>query len=89
MKVTFLEEGTRPDRVEDSNVVARVPESAIYGDASQPYTYVLNDARVERRALELGEANRGSVSVLAGVEPGERVVIGATGLEDGMEVRTE
>ncbi|MGE5359649.1 MAG: hypothetical protein ACM3NQ_11575, partial [Bacteroidales bacterium] len=53
-----------------------VPRAALRQDAGRDVVFVVGqDERVERRALKLGPARGNQVAVLAGVEPGERVVV--------------
>ena len=89
VKVTFLEEAAMDTTSVESGAIARIPESAVNGSANGTYAFVLTGNVVERRAIRVAAASRGSVPVLTGLEPGERVVIGAEGITDGMEVRTE
>ena len=52
-----------------------VPEAAIVRDGGQPVAFVQVDGEgFERRVLRLGVRDAGRVEVLAGLEPGERVV---------------
>lgn len=59
---------------EETSGVA-IPESAIVDDGGRPVVFVQTGGEsFERRPVQLGSAAAGYVHVLAGVEPGERVV---------------
>lgn len=52
-----------------------VPESSIVDDGGRPVVFVQTGGEsFERRPVRLGDAAEGHVQVIAGVEPGERVV---------------
>jgi RND family efflux transporter MFP subunit len=65
-----------------------VPSDAVKTeDSGQAVVYVIEDGRVERRAVGLGpQDSRGQV-VLAGLQPGEVVAISDKPLSDGTKVR--
>jgi membrane fusion protein (multidrug efflux system) len=54
--------------------IVAIPENAISGDAASPRAFVVEDGRIEERVLQLGERDRGFVSVLKGISVGESVV---------------
>lgn len=85
VKVAFLaaeEQGEAPA------AAAVIPRSAVRQDGGSPMVFVLRDGKVERRAVTLGAARGGEVEVLAGVVPGDRLVVeGPTNLRDGQKVR--
>ncbi|QBR71370.1 multidrug transporter subunit MdtA [Beijerinckiaceae bacterium] len=66
-----------------------VPSTAIeYGPKGAFVFAIQNDDTVAMRPVTLGPAERGSVAVLAGIEPGVRVVTGgADRLRDGTKVK--
>jgi RND family efflux transporter MFP subunit len=82
IKVRFLEEaGAGP--------VARptIPEKAVVRDGEATSVWVVRDGKVEKRSVELGTPQGGSVPVLKGLEGGESVVIDAPRrLRDGSAV---
>ncbi len=87
IKVAFLE----VNAAEDDGPVARsmIPASAVHRDGTQTVVYVVSDDTVERRAITTGREIGTELEVVAGVNPGERVVVQAPdGLEDGQRVRT-
>jgi RND family efflux transporter MFP subunit len=65
----------------------RVPTVAIQREGSDAFVWVVNDGRVERRAVTLGPESEGNTEVLAGVNSGEELVSPVVaGLEDGGKV---
>jgi RND family efflux transporter MFP subunit len=93
VKVAFLEEAKPPakDKQKDKDkapqAVAFIPKSAVRSDSSASFVFLVRDGKVERRAVSLG-ADRGTeVAVLAGVSPGDSLVVkGPEGLRDGDKV---
>jgi multidrug efflux pump subunit AcrA (membrane-fusion protein) len=52
--------------------------------------YVVHDSAVERRAVKLGASGSNQVTVLSGLQPGERVAVGDFArLKDGVRIRVE
>ena len=66
-----------------------VPENAVYQIQDRHYVYVVGEDMVAReREIAAGERRFGSVEVLSGLEPGERIVTeGIVKLRDGITVR--
>jgi HlyD family secretion protein len=91
VKVAFLEE-EKPVAVKKGaekapQAVAYIPKSAVRSDSSASFVYLLRDGKVERRAVSLGTDRGAEVAVLAGVNPGDSVVIkGPESLRDGEKV---
>jgi RND family efflux transporter MFP subunit len=66
----------------------RVPTVAIQRDGGETFVWIVNDGRVERRAVTLGPESEGNTEVLAGVNSGEELVSPVVpGLEDGGKVK--
>lgn len=85
VKVTFLE----PARQEAGAAPVRavVPAAAVRQLEGRSVVFVLAGDRVARRAVALGGRQGSEVDILAGVEPGEKVVVaGPEKLEDGQKV---
>jgi RND family efflux transporter MFP subunit len=65
----------------------RVPTVAIQREGTDAFVWIVNDGRVERRAVTLGPESEGGTEVLAGVNSGEELVSPVVaGLEDGGKV---
>ncbi|HET9863720.1 MAG TPA: efflux RND transporter periplasmic adaptor subunit [Steroidobacteraceae bacterium] len=65
-----------------------VPTVAIQREGGDAFVWIVNDGRVERRAVTLGPESEGNTEVLAGVNSGEELVSPVVaGLEDGGKVR--
>src|SRR5262252_6226711 len=79
VKVAFLEENkpARKGKEKDQGpqAVAFIPKSAVRSDSSASFVYLLRDGKVERRAVSLGMDRGTDVAVLAGVNPGDSVVV--------------
>jgi RND family efflux transporter MFP subunit len=62
-----------------------VPETAILRAGQLPTMFVVtSDGRARRRVIRTGDADEGRIEVLAGLAPGERVILAPPpGLRDG------
>jgi RND family efflux transporter MFP subunit len=66
-----------------------IPYAALLDDGGQSYVFVVGGGVAHRRDVKTGTASGDRVAVLAGLKPGETVVVeGGTAIEDGMKVRT-
>lgn len=93
VKVSFLEDekpvGKGKEKDKGPQAVAFIPKSAVRSDSSSSasFVYLLHDGKVERRAVNLGMDRGTDVAVLAGVTPGDSVVVkGPESLRDGEKV---
>jgi RND family efflux transporter MFP subunit len=91
VKVAFLEEEkpavTAKGKEKASQAVAYIPKTAVRSDSSASFVYLLRDGKVERRAVSLGMDRGADVAVLAGVTPGDSLVVkGPENLRDGDKV---
>jgi RND family efflux transporter MFP subunit len=90
VKVAFLEEekpAAHKGKEKAPQAVAYIPKSAIRTDASTSFVYLFRDGKVERRAVSLGLDRGTDVAVLAGVTPGDSLVVkGPESLRDGDKV---
>jgi RND family efflux transporter MFP subunit len=76
IKVTFLREGDRDSTATDgSQPVSLVPRPAIRNSGNENFAFVVRGNTVERRAIRLGGTDGDRVEVLAGLQPGDRVVL--------------
>jgi RND family efflux transporter MFP subunit len=98
VKVAFLDDvppikGKDKDKDKDkgkgkgSEARALIPQSAVRDDAGQKIVFIVSQRKLERRAVNLG-ANRGNdVEVIAGISPGDMLVVrGGADLRDGQAV---
>lgn len=74
VKVTFLREAdAAPDPT--ARPIALVPKAALRPDGDQTFVFLITGSVVERRAVQTGGADGDRVEVVAGLNPGDRVVI--------------
>jgi len=89
VKVSFLREGPAAGQAPTAPPVI-VPKSAIRSVDGKSVVYVLNNDRVERRAVNVGLTTGDQTEVLSGVRAGERVVTeGPQTLKDGDKVKVQ
>jgi HlyD family secretion protein len=55
--------------------VLAIPASAVFRDRGRWAVYVITGGRAQLRAVELGNRGRADVEIIAGIEPGERVIL--------------
>jgi RND family efflux transporter MFP subunit len=76
IKVTFLREGDRDGNgTETRQPVPLVPRPAIKTIGADTFAFVVRGDAVERRAIRLGGTDGDRVEVVAGLQPGDRVVL--------------
>jgi RND family efflux transporter MFP subunit len=86
VKVAFQESAATAESAPPAQSL--VPSSAARRDGDRPVVFVLQGDRLERRAVTVGRPLGSDVEILAGVAPGEQVVVGGDGeLADGQRVR--
>jgi RND family efflux transporter MFP subunit len=86
IKVRFLDD--EPAQAAQTGPRIRVPAGAVQRDGGETYVWVVNEGRVERRAVTVGTESEGSVEVRAGVRDGDQLVSPIVqGLEDGGKVK--
>ena len=91
VKVAFLEDQKPATKGKEKDqgpqAVAFIPKTAVRSDSTASFVYLLRDGKVERRAVNLGMDRGTDVAVLAGVTPGDSVVVkGPESLRDGEKV---
>jgi len=87
IKVRFLDDQPAPAAVANAGPRIRVPTVAILRAGGDAFVWIVNEKRVERRAVTLGPESDGSIEVRAGVNSGEELVSPVVaGLEDGGKV---
>jgi HlyD family secretion protein len=90
VKVAFLEnEPVVKEKGKDigPQAVAFIPKGAVRSDSNASFVLLVRDGRVERRAVSLGMDRGTDVAILAGVTPGDSLVVkGPENLRDGDKV---
>lgn len=91
VKVAFLEneQPAAKDKGKEKGplAVAFVPKGAVRSDSNASYVFLIRDGKVERRAVSLGMERGTDVAILAGVAPGDSLVVkGPESLRDGDKV---
>jgi hypothetical protein len=67
-----------------------IPQGAVRRAGDANVVYVLRGDRVAEAVVEIGPELKGEVQILAGLGPGERVVVGEVpGLAPGKRVRVK
>ena len=85
VKVTLLRDEQEPEAAARPAVL--VPKTAVQTGNGQSAVFVLRQDAVERRAVRLGGSDGDRVEVLAGLQPGDRVVVAPpASLRDGAHV---
>ena len=87
VKVRFLDSEVE---IDDSGpaVLAVVPSAALRSDKGTDYVWLVRNGQLERRAVSTARRSGGSVEIIAGVSPGDRVVTTANiELEEGKKVQ--
>jgi len=88
VKVAFLEDEA-PKKKDSNAVVAKavIPLGAVRKEAGNPYVLLVKNEALERRGVTLGAERGTEVDVIAGVSPGDSVVVnGPETLKDGQGV---
>jgi RND family efflux transporter MFP subunit len=86
VKVSF-EGPAQTTSAKGPEALAYIPKSAIRTDAGSSFVFRVKDGKVERRAVSLGMDRGTDVAILAGVSPGDSLVVkGPENLHDGDKV---
>jgi RND family efflux transporter MFP subunit len=89
VKVAFREV---VDEEQSSSASAQsiIPQHAVKNDGGQPVVFVIEDEIVDRRTVSVGRSIGTDIEIMAGVIPGDRVVVSSLeGLSDGQKVRVK
>jgi RND family efflux transporter MFP subunit len=91
VKVAFLDEdkpaAKDKGKAKGPEPVAYVPKGAVRTDAGTSFVFLVRDGKVERRAISVGMDRGTDVAVMAGVLPGDSLVVkGPENLRDGDKV---
>ena len=64
-----------------------MPRDAVRYEEGKPFVFLLRQDRLERRAVRLGQEAGAGIEIVAGVAPGDQIVVkGPEGLHDGQVV---
>ena len=86
VKVTFLGNEENQGKREPAGVMA--PQNAVRDDSGQKIVFLVKGDHVERHAVKVGTTNSEQTQILAGLTPGDTVVVGGpTDLRDGEAVK--
>jgi RND family efflux transporter MFP subunit len=86
VKVAFLDNAA-PAKGKAGDAKALIPKTAVREDAGQSVVFVVKGQKLERRAVSLGAERGSDVEVMAGISPGDMLVVrGADALRDGQAV---
>jgi RND family efflux transporter MFP subunit len=73
VKVTFLGE---QQQAREAPAGVMVPQNAVRDDSGQKIVFLVKDDHVERHAVRVGTTNGAQTQILAGLTPGDTVVVG-------------
>ncbi len=88
VKVAFLED-EEPKKKDPNAMVAKavIPLNAVHKEGNSQFVLVVKNDMLERRGVTLGMERGTDVDVIAGVSPGDTIVVkGPEGLKDGQGV---
>jgi len=89
VKVAFFEDEAPKKKNAEAMAAAKaiIPRNAVHKDGENPYVFLVKNDVVERRGVTLGRERGTDVDVIAGVNPGDVLVVkGPEGLKDGQGV---
>ncbi len=88
VKVAFLSD--EPPARGKTEARAVIPKSCVHTEDGKPLVFLVHEGQLERRAVTLGAEHGSDVEVLAGVVPGDTLVVrGAENLRDGQAVEVK
>src|SRR5579859_7473413 len=89
VKVAFLSPAPAPGN-NATPAKALVPKTAVRNDGGTQIVFLVRDDKLERRAVSLGAERGTDVEILAGISPGDRLVVrGAEKLHEGQAVEVK
>ncbi|HEU4416252.1 MAG TPA: efflux RND transporter periplasmic adaptor subunit, partial [Candidatus Angelobacter sp.] len=90
VKVAFLSPAPAPGKGGQSDARAIVPKTAVRSDGGAQIVYLVRDQKLERRAVRLGAERGQDVEIVAGVSPGDMLVVrSADKLREGQSVEVK
>lgn len=85
VKVSFL---SKKMTEKQSDVKALIPREALYESDGKTIVFVLKDGKIEKRAVKAGYENGTDVEIIAGIVPGEQLVLDPSKtLKEGQKVK--
>ena len=88
VKVAFRE--TVRDEPTANPAQSLVPQPSVRTENGQTVVFVVEDETVDRRAVSVGRSIGNDIEIIAGVTPGDRVVVSeSNGLTDGQKVKVK
>jgi RND family efflux transporter MFP subunit len=85
VKVAFRE--TAQEEPSANSAQSLVPQQAVRTESGQSVVFVVEDEIVDRRAVSVGRSIGTDIEIVAGVVPGDRIVVSESdGLTDGQKV---
>lgn len=93
VKVAFLDEDSaaqkNSNKIKGPEAIAYIPKAAVRTQGDSSFVFLVRSGKVERRAVRLGTDRGTDVAVLAGVQPGDSLVVkGPEDLQDGQKIET-
>ena len=89
VKVAFLDD-TPVAKSKGSEARALIPKAAVRQDGGKSIVFLVSQQKLERRAVSLGAERGSDVEVMAGISPGDKLVVGgAENLHDGQAVEVK
>lgn len=90
VKVAFLDNEPARAKGKGTEAKAIVAKTAVHTENGKPVVFLVKDKTLERRAVTLGVERGSDVEIMAGVSPGDMLVVrGAEGLREGQTVEVK
>jgi len=90
VKVAFLGDDALAGTTKDSQARAIIPTAAVRKEGTASVVYLVKQNKLERHAITLGATRGSDVEIMAGLSPGDSVVLrGAEALHDGQTVEVQ
>jgi RND family efflux transporter MFP subunit len=87
VKVAFLSAAPPPGKDPGNGARAIIPKAAVHSDGGKQIVYIVRDEKLERRAVSLGAERGSDVEIMAGLSPGDKLVVsGPEKLHEGQTV---
>ena len=90
VKVAFLSAAPPPGKDPGTEARAIIPKTAVHSDGGKQIVYLVRDQKLERRAVSVGAERGSDIEILAGLAPGDKLVVGgAEKLHEGQAVEVK